>query len=115
MIQITSITNASKQRIDIPFGDGETIIFKLYYLPTQYSWYFDFSYKNYTSNGNKVVLTYNSLRHLKNIIPFGFAFVSDSEVEPFSIDDFTSNRVKMYLLNKEEVKEIEETIYYVNK
>lgn len=113
MIQITSITNAPKQRIDIPFGDGETIIFRLYFMPTQYSWYYDFEYNDYASYGNKVVLTYNSLRHLKNILPFGFAFLSESKVEPYSIEDFSSDRIRMYLLDKEEIQEIEENVYYV--
>ena len=114
MIQVTSITNASKQQIRIPLDNGSTVDFKLYFLPTQYSWYFDFTYGDYTSNGNKVVLTYNALRHLKNVIPFGMAFMSDSRVEPFSIEDFSSERIKMYLLSADEVTEIEETIYNGN-
>lgn len=114
MIQITSITDASKQRIQIPLDNGAVVDFKIYFMPTQYSWYFDFVYGDYVSNGNKVVLTYNSLRHLKNILPFGIAFMADSNVEPFSIEDFSSNRVKMYVLSAEEVQEIEETIYNGN-
>ena len=113
MNQVTSITNASKQRIQIPLDDGTTIDFRLYFMPTQYSWYFDFTYNNYTSNGNKVVLTYNALRHLKNLLPFGFSFMAESQVEPYSIEDFSSGRVRMYVLTSEDVKEIEESIYNV--
>ena len=114
MIQITSITDYPKQRVQIPLDEGSTIDFRLYFMPTQYSWYYDFIYNDYSSFGNKVVLTFNALRHLKNLIPFGFAFLAESSVEPFSIEDFSSQRVKMYLLNSEEIKEIEETIYNVN-
>ena len=114
MKRLTCITNESKQKVQIPLDDGSTIDFYLYFMPTQYSWYFDFTYNDYTSNGNKVVLTYNSLRHLKNLIPFGIAFLSDDRVEPFSIEDFASERIKIYILDKDEVKEIEEDIYNVD-
>ena len=72
---------------------------------------YDFTYNNYTSKGNRVVLTPNALRHLKNIIPFGIAFMAEGNVEPFDITDFASGRVGMYILNQEEVKEIESNIY----
>ena len=113
MKQVTSFTEASFQRQQIPLDDGETIDFLLYYLPTQHSWYFDFTYNNYTSRGNKVVLSPNTLRHLRKIIPFGIGFMAQSNVEPYSISDFSSNRIQMFVLNSDDVQEIEETIYNV--
>lgn len=112
MQQITSITNDSKQKMIIPLDDNKgSVEFNLYYMPTQYSWYYDFTYNNYTSNGNKVVLNFNALRHLRKILPFGFMFMAQGDIEPFSIDDFSNGRIKMYVLNESDIQEVESEIY----
>ena len=112
MQEITSITNDSKQLMTFILEDNKgSVEFNLYYMPTQLSWYYDFTYNNYTSNGNKLVLNYNALRHLRKIIPFGFMFMSEGDVEPFSIDDFSNGRIKMYILNESDVSEVENLIY----
>lgn len=112
MQKITSITSDSKQRMSLTLEDNQgSVDFVLYYLPTQYSWYYDFTYNNYTSNGNKVVLTPNALRHLRKILPFGFMFQAEGNIEPFQQTDFASGRVSMYLLNSDDVLTIEDNIY----
>lgn len=114
MQQITSLTNDSKQRMTINLEDNQgSVEFFLYYAPTQYSWYYDFTYNDYTSNGNKVVLNVNALRHLKKIIPFGLMFQAEGNIEPFKIDDFSTQRVQLYVLNSDDVNTIEEEIYDV--
>ena len=84
---------------------------RLYYYTSQNSWYFDIEYKDYMNNGNKVVLTMNALRHLKDRLPFGIAFVASSNAEPFALNSFSTGDTMMLLLNEEDVTEIEETIY----
>lgn len=109
MKQVTSITSDSKQFMTIPLDDNNgEVEFRLYYLATQYSWYYDFVYKDYTSNGNKVVLTPNALRHLRKILPFGIAFVAEGNIEPFKQDDFETKRVQMIILNQTDIEEIED-------
>lgn len=111
MKQILSLTANARQKFQTTLDNGDVVDFSLYYYPTQYSWFFDFTYNDYTSNGNRVVLTPNALRHLKNIIPFGVAFLSEGLVEPFQLTDFSTQRVGMYILTQDEVQEIENTIY----
>ena len=108
---INNLTDNPRQSFQVPIEGGEYIQFNLYYYVTQKSWFFDFTYNNYTANGNRIVLSPNTLRHLKNIIPFGLAFMAEGNVEPFDLTDFSSGRVKMYILNAGEVEEIESTIY----
>ena len=108
---ITSITDQPKQSFVLRLDNNESVTMRLYFYESQNSWYFDFEYKDYVSNGNKVVLTFNALRCLKKIIPFGIGFVSVSYADPFSLDAFTSGQVMMLLLNQEDVQTIEETIY----
>ena len=93
---INNLTDSPRQSFQVPIEAGG---------------YVHFTYNNYTSNGNRVVLSPNTLRHLKNIIPFGLAFMAEGNVEPFSLTDFSTGRVGMYILNAEEVQEIESTIY----
>ena len=111
MLEITTLTNDIKQRHTLVLEDNETVDFLLYYSLRQQSWYYDFQYNDFICNGSKVVLTPNALRQFKRILPFGFAFYSDSSVEPFRQDDFSSGRVRFFILNQSDIEEIEETVY----
>ncbi len=108
---ITSITNNPKQSFTLKLDNNETARVNLYFLPTQSSWYFDIEYKDYINRGNKVVLTMNALRHLKNILPFGLAFMSGSSADPFQLNDFADRNVIAVLLDTEEIQQIEESVY----
>lgn len=111
MQQISTLSNEPKQRHQLVLESNDTVDFRLYFYPRQQSWYFDFTYKDFSATGLKVVLSPNTLRNFKNIIPFGIGFDTDGLVEPFQIDDFSSGRVRMYLLNSEDVEQIEQEIY----
>ena len=108
---ITTLTDYPNQRHQLVIEDGNSADFHLYFCGRQMSWYYDISYQNVTINCNKVVLTPNSLRQFKNQLPFGIAFYTDGFVEPFKLDDFSSGRIKMAILNSEEVKQVEEEVY----
>ncbi len=111
MKQITTLTSAPKQIHSLVLENNETADFYLEYCGRMESWYFSISYNDTVQNCIKVVLTPNALRHLRRIIPFGIAFISDSQVEPFRLDDFSAGRVEMYVLNADEVEQIEQEIY----
>lgn len=111
MQTITTLTDYPDQKHRLVLENNDTVDFRLYYSIRQQSWYYDFSYKNITVNCSKVVLTPNSIRNLKRILPFGLAFYSESSVEPFRIDDFSTGRVKLGILSADEVKEVEAEIY----
>ena len=111
---ITSITAEPKQRFVLSLDNNETATMRLYYYPTQMSWYFDIEYGDYVNCGNKVVLTMNALRHLRNRLPFGIGFISEGKAEPFQLSDFVDGTVMMIQLNKEDVETIEDSIYGVS-
>ena len=110
---ITEFTDNPKQTCTLVLENQETVAFNLRFYETQLSWYFDFTYNDVISNGNKVVLGANILRSFKNIIPFGLAFQANDGVEPFAVDDFTTGRVTVYLLSKADVEAMEANIYGV--
>lgn len=108
---ITSITDQPKQLFNIQLDNNSQATVRLYYYASQQSWYFDIEYNGRQNNGNKVVLTFNALRNLKRLWPFGIGFISESKADPFQLDAFISGSVQMVVLNQEEVQMIEETIY----
>ena len=108
---ITSITNEPKQNFTLRLDNNQSARMKLYFFESQKSWYYDIEYNGKENNGNKVVLTFNAIRHLRKIFPFGISFVSVSNAEPFSLDAFTSGQCMMLLLNADDVQEIEDIIY----
>lgn len=111
MQNITSITSSANQRMQLVLENNETVDFHIYYSARMQSWYYDFSYKNITCNGSKVVLSPNSIRQFRNILPFGFKTSSNSYVQPFKQDDFSSGRVVFSILNSDEVKQVEKEMY----
>lgn len=110
MYAITGITNNTYQDLSLTVGDNETCNVRLYYAPTQYSWYYDWEYRNFSSKSNKVVLTPNALRQFKGRIPFGFYFYAEDGIPPFKIDDFVS-RVTFGILSADEVDALEDEVF----
>ena len=110
---ITEFTDNPKQTCTLVLENQETVAFNLRFYETQLSWYFDFTYNDVISNGNKVVLGANILRSFKHIIPFGLAFQANDGVEPFAVDDFTTGRVSIYLLSKADVEAMKSNVYGV--
>lgn len=108
---ITTLTSSPNQLHRLVLENNETADFRLYFSARMEEWFYDITYKNLTINCSKVVLTPNSLRQFRRIIPFGIAFFSDGDVEPFRIDDFSSGRIQMGILTADEVKQVEEEVY----
>ena len=111
MQEITTLTSSPNQLHTLVLENNEKVDFRLYYLARQEAWFFDFTYNDLIVNCSKVVLTPNALRQFRKTIPFGIAFMADGFVEPFQLTDFSSGRVKMYILNADEIKQIEQEIY----
>lgn len=108
---VTSITNQPKQKFNISLEDNSIVRINLYFNMTQRAWYYDFQYNDYTCNGNKVVLSFNAIRHLRKKMPFGIGFISESQADPFDLNDFKNNNVLMVVFNKDEVEQYESLIY----
>ena len=113
MKNITSITAQPIQNFIIPLDNNESVNIKLYYYSSQKAWYYDFQYNDYVSCGNKVVLNMNSLRYLRNLIPFGIGFISNTNADPFQLESFVNQECMMVVWNEEEVQMLEDNIYNV--
>ena len=110
MQKITGITDKPYQNLTLTVGDNETCYVKLYFAPTQYTWYYDWEYKDISSKCNKITLTPNALRQFKGRIPFGFMFYAEDNIPPFKIDDWTT-RVNFCILDSDEVEQLEYEVF----
>ncbi len=102
---LNNITNDSSQKITVLFDDtSKKIILELVYKPTQLGWFLNVEYENFSLKGIRICISSNLLNQWSNVIPFGILVISSDSQEPFSIEDFITDRVKIGILNQEEVE-----------
>ena len=106
---LNKIDANADQKFTVVGENQEIIPFRIYYVPSQFAWFFDLSYNGITVNGCKVSVSPNMLRNIKNRIPFGLACITNDGHEPYYLDDFKNDRIRLYLLNANEVQQIEES------
>lgn len=112
MNTITTLTEYPKQLHTLVLEDNNSSEIKLFYSARMQAWFINLTFEDIQINGLKVVLSPNLLRQFRKIIPFGLAIYTEADlVEPFEIEAFSSGRVKIGILNSDEVNEIETEIY----
>lgn len=107
MIKVDKLTADPSQQYTLVTDDGNTIPFALQFLPRQQAWKFDIAYGSLTLRGAMLTCSPNIMRQYKNIVPFGMSVISNDALDPSYIDDFTSGRISIYLLDAAEVAGIE--------
>ena len=111
MRQITSISDDSKQAMSIVLDNGEKIAFSLEYISNQRGWFMSFVYGDrLTVKGHRIVTSPNMLRAFKESVPFGISCVTNDKQEPINLDDFSTGRCTLYLLNSDDVEDVENNI-----
>lgn len=104
---INNITNEANQKITLLFEEtSKNIVFELVYRPTQKGWFLDITYEDFILRGIRVCISNNLLSQWSNVIPFGVLVASADGQEPFFIEDFITDRVKIGVLTKAEVEEL---------
>lgn len=108
---LDNITGFANQDLVVQLPNGETFNLHLVYEATTERWIFDLAYQDFSVNGVGLCCFPNIIRQWKNILPFGLACVTDDQTDPFTVDDFTIGRARMYVLTAEEVSVIETSIF----
>jgi len=111
MKQIIEITQDYNQKLIIITENNQAFELKLTFSDQQECWFYSISFEDIIINGSRVVTSPNILREYQNILPFGIAITTDDLSEPVFIDDFSSQRVKFFLLTEEEVAAVETNFY----
>jgi hypothetical protein len=103
---LSSLTAEPFQKYRLTTEAGDKVDLTLRYLPTQQAWIMNIAWGTFTLNGRAINISPNMLFQFKNILPFGFAVISNTGIEPSFLDDFASGRVKIYVLNKSEIGDL---------
>lgn len=114
MKEITEITNDYKQQLAPTLEDNSVFNLDLRYKKQEECWFYSITYGNLIIKNSKLVLSSNLLNQWKNILPFGLACLSSDEAaktsDPFLLNDFSSGRVKLYILTKDELAQMEDAL-----
>lgn len=111
MQQITNITSEPKQSLIVRLDNGETATLQLEFVESQMGWFFSVFYNDEGSTCHRVTNCPNIIRECKNTLPFGIACTVEDGQEPYFIDDFSTGRATLYVLNADDVKYVESEIY----
>lgn len=111
MKEITEISDNPKQQFSFQLENGKLITIKLYFISSQIGWFFDLEYEGVASNCHRVTNTPNIIREKRNIYPFGIGCsITDGE-EAWFVDDFSTRRASLYVLEKDNVELVEKELY----
>jgi hypothetical protein len=105
MIRITNITKDANQKHTILFESNNIDLVLLYHSIIQ-QWSFNVSYRGVQRNGIRLAL---GTRHLESAhLPFDFIIEDNArlDVDPFLISDFASGRLSLFLIERDELKQI---------
>jgi len=105
-MKILTLTNEPKQKLDILFEDT-VITIEFRFNPTITNWTMNITFRDEVLvNGKSVVLGVPLLREFNK--PFDLVCVDNKNtgIDPFQLTDFSTNRVSLYLLNRDEVKQV---------
>ncbi len=104
---IDVISQDANQLIRIPLDDGTTVELVLQYRPAIQRWSLNVTRGTFVLNGLNVTTFPNMLRTWRDLIPFGLACNSTDGGDPVYVDDFTSGRCALYILDQSDVEAIE--------
>lgn len=104
-VQIENISDEPIQRHIVLFEESE-IELTLRFLPVVQIWVFDVIYKDRSASGFKLS---NDVLHMRSQnYPFDFTVVDLSGIglDPYRIDDFSTGRCGLYMLNAADMETV---------
>lgn len=111
MTQIDNLTDFANQQTVLVLNDGTTAILDIVFNGSTERWVASVTYGEKVFNGIGLCTVPNILRQWKNVIPFGLAVVTADQTDPFDINDFSTERVKLYLLDEADVEQVEREVF----
>ena len=108
---IQGITDTANQTLVLTLEDGSRATLVLEYREQQQGWFYDLTYGDFVSSGNRLVTGPNILRQYRDLIPFGLLVDSVNQQEPQIQTVFLDGLTSIYLLNEMDVVDVELTIF----
>ena len=107
MLYINKISDDPTQQLILIGIASIQITLVLRFMPRIQRWVMDVSYGDWAVKGISVVGGLNLLRQWRNIIPFGISCVCPDNLDPYQITDFANQRAVLFLLDADDVAQVE--------
>lgn len=115
MKAITNVSNDAHQKAVVLLEDGTSVVFTLDFFPSTQRWILGVERDTFSIKSIAICVHPNLLRSYRRVIPFGISCVASDGVDPFDINDFSSGRIKLYLLDntsgENDVDRMESSVY----
>lgn len=106
--ELSTLTENAYQSVSFVTNKGENVSLTFHYIPSQQTWFFDVVSNSLTVYGLALTTFVNLLDPYHNQISWGLYVWSKDGFDPYRIDDFTSGRIKIAILEDLENAIIEE-------
>lgn len=104
MYTIQKITNDPRQSQTVILPDGTSFFLSIYFRPLQYGWFIDrLVYEEFVLQGMRIVNSPNMLHQWSTKLPFGLACFSLNNREPMLLQDFSTDKSTLYVLDATEI------------
>lgn len=110
MTYINTITSDPVQSMTLKLDTGDSVILSLSYFESQRGWFYGITYGTFAIYNKRVVTGVNMLRGFRNLLPFGFACITNDGYEPVFKEDFSNGRAKFLLLNPADINSVEDVL-----
>lgn len=104
------ISADARQEFAVSLDDNSRVTISLWYSSMQAGWFYSVSRGTFSVTNRRMVNSPNLLRAFRDVIPFGLSCVISDGQEPVFIDDFSTGRAKLYILDVADVSSIEDNI-----
>lgn len=98
-----------KQELNFTLDNGELIKLKIFYIAILQGFYLiSYTYKNVEKNVNLRICInpFGILSQFDNILPFDLICLSVDKIDPVYLNDFSTNRCQLFIVNQAEKKEL---------
>lgn len=105
---LETLTNNAYQTVSFVTNKGEDVTLTFRFIPSQETWFFDVESNSLNIKGLALETFVNLLDPYHNNISWGLYVWSQDGYDPYRIDDFTSGRIRVAIIEDLENAVIEE-------
>jgi len=111
MLYINKLTSDAQQNITLNGIPNISIGMTLRFMPRIQRWIMGITYKGKSYQGIAVVCSENLLRQFQNQLPFGISCIRADGLDPYTVNDFSTQLSNLYLLDAADVALLEKSFY----
>lgn len=105
---LSTLTDNAYQTVSFVTREGENVTLTFRYIPSQQTWFVDVESDSLTVYGLALATFVNLLDPYHNLITWGLYVWSKDGFDPYRIDDFSSGRIRIAIIEDLENAVIEE-------